>query len=249
MTRLAHPIQIALVLLVGCIVPLQASILIWDRTEARIEMKPEESEVRASFKVTNNGDETLRITDIKASCGCTGSVIDRRIIEPGKSTEIQATFNKGKRKGKNHTKLNVYIDSQPDAVATLHMIVDIPELVETQPRIVFWNDKTAKTPRSVRVDLDERYVDPERSPSTATSHSSLSSKKAIRLVELISYSSWSQSTTRRKNGTRSKLPLKDLTVFPMAKARSTSSCSDQSLELLTQVILIDPLPQRRAGHS
>ena len=160
MTRLAHPIQIALVLLVGCIVPLQASILIWDRTEARIEMKPEESEVRASFKVTNNGDETLRITDIKASCGCTGSVIDRRIIEPGKSTEIQATFNKGKRKGKNHTKLNVYIDSQPDAVATLHMIVDIPELVETQPRIVFWNDKTAKTPRSVRVDLDERYVDP-----------------------------------------------------------------------------------------
>ena len=139
----------------------QASVLTWDRTEARIEMKPGETDVRATFKVTNNGDKALRIADIRASCGCTGSVIDRRIIEPGQSTEIEATFNKGKRKGKNHTKLEVYLDSQPKAVATLHMIVDVPELVKAEPRIVYWNERTSKSPRTIRVQLDERYLDPE----------------------------------------------------------------------------------------
>lgn len=148
----------SLIALSGGLGSLHASVLVWDRTEARIEMTPEQTEVRASFKVTNNGDETLRIANIKASCGCTGSVINRRIIEPGESTEIEATFNKGKRKGKNHTKLSVYLDSQPDAVATLHMIVEIPELVKTQPRIVYWNDKTAQSARTIRIDLDDRYV-------------------------------------------------------------------------------------------
>ncbi|MGB0416773.1 MAG: DUF1573 domain-containing protein [Coraliomargarita sp.] len=141
---------------------LQASVLVWDRTEARIEMKPHEAEVRATFTVTNEGDETLRIADIKASCGCTGSVIDRRILKPGQATSIEAVFNKGKRKGKNHIKLEVFLDSQADSIATLHMIVDVPELVTTQPRIVFWNEKTAKSARSIRVNVDERYVDPEK---------------------------------------------------------------------------------------
>ncbi|HAV12969.1 MAG TPA: hypothetical protein DCX06_05675 [Opitutae bacterium] len=137
---------------------LEASTLTWDQTEARIELKPNEEEARATFTVTNNGDKAVRIARIKTSCGCTGSIVERKIIEPGQSTEIVGTFHKGKRQGLNHNKLQVFLDNQADAVATLHMIVQVPNLIELQPRIIYWNADSAKTERKVRVSLDPRYV-------------------------------------------------------------------------------------------
>lgn len=137
---------------------LNASILSWDRTEARVELKPNQEEARATFTVTNNSDKAVRIARIKTSCGCTGSILKRKIIEPGKSTEVIATFHKGKRQGLNHNKLEVFLDSQPNAVATLHMIVQVPALIELQPKIIYWNSTSSKTERNVRVSIDERYV-------------------------------------------------------------------------------------------
>jgi len=132
--------------------------LIWDTTEARIELKPDEEEARAVFKVTNDGDETVRIARVKTTCGCTGSILNKKIIAPGESAEIIGTFHKGKRQGLNHNKLEVFLDNQADSVATLHMIVQIPALIDLQPKIIYWNAGSAKTERSVRVKLDERYV-------------------------------------------------------------------------------------------
>ncbi len=136
----------------------QASKLQWDQTEARIELKPNEEAARAVFTVTNQSDETVRIARVKTSCGCTGSILERKIIQPGESTEIVATFHKGKRQGLNHNKLEVYLDDQPAPVATLHMIVQIPTLVKAQPQIVYWSPGTSKTERSVQLKLDKRYV-------------------------------------------------------------------------------------------
>lgn len=135
-----------------------ASNLSWDRTEVKIDMEPDQEQVRASFNVTNNGEERVRIARVNASCGCTGSIVDRKILEPGESTEIIATFNKGKRQGLNRISLDVFIDSQPEAVATLRMNVQIPRLVDAMPQIVYWNPSSTKTARQVSITLDERYV-------------------------------------------------------------------------------------------
>lgn len=136
----------------------QASTLIWDRTEARVAMKPEQAVAKAEYTLTNNSD-ALRISKVSSSCGCTGTVIGKRILNPGESTEITAKFSKGKRTGTNHNKLAVYIDEQSKPVATLHFIVDIPELIRTTPQIVYWNSKTSKTPRTIEVSLNDQYID------------------------------------------------------------------------------------------
>lgn len=158
MTIMRQPIPLLLLSLFICN-QLAASALSWDHTEVDLEMQPGQEEIRASFKVTNEGDERIRIARVKTSCGCTGSIIDRKILEPGDTTEIIATFNKGKRQGLNRKRLEVFIDGQPDAVATLHINVQIPELVAATPRIVYWNPSSARTERRVAVTLDERYVD------------------------------------------------------------------------------------------
>ena len=135
-----------------------ASRLEWNQTEARLELKPAQEEAQAEFVVTNKGDETVRIARVKTSCGCTSSILDQKIINPGESTTITATFNKGKRQGLNHNKLEVFLDDQADAVAILHMIVQVPKLVDAQPQIVYWNPSTSRTERHIRITLDKRYV-------------------------------------------------------------------------------------------
>jgi hypothetical protein len=136
----------------------EAARLDWNQTEARIELKPDETQARAEFVVTNKGDETVRIARVKTSCGCTSSILNQKIIKPGESTTISAIFNKGKRQGLNHNKLEVFLDDQADAVAILHMIVQVPKLVDAQPQIVYWNPSTSRTERHIRIKLDKRYV-------------------------------------------------------------------------------------------
>ena len=139
--------------------PVMGSDLVWESTESFIEMAPDEEEVRASFKVTNTGNEAVRISRIKTSCGCTGSVVDQERIAPGESSEIIGTFNKGNRQGTNRNRLQVFIDSQPDPVATLTMEVKIPSLIEVMPRVIYWNSRTSESPRRVALNIDPRYVD------------------------------------------------------------------------------------------
>lgn len=138
---------------------LSGAQLSWDRTEVALDMEPEQHSIRASFNVTNEGTEPVRITRIKTSCGCTGSVVDRKIIPPGESTEIIGTFNRGKRQGLNTNRLQVYIDGEIQPVSTLTMTVRIPKLIDAKPHIVYWTPSGSRAERQVQLKLDPRYVD------------------------------------------------------------------------------------------
>ena len=138
---------------------LNASTLVWDQTEVRIEMGPDEEEARASFKVTNKGEKVVRIGRVKSNCGCTDTILNKKILPPGESAEIVAIFSKGRRQGLNRNRLQVYIDSQTDAVVTLKMNVRIPGLIEARPQIVYWKPESSKSHRHVSLIMDERYID------------------------------------------------------------------------------------------
>jgi hypothetical protein len=153
------PLKLTTLLFFASATLLNAASLIWDKTEAHVEMTPEQEEARATFNVTNEGEKAVRIARIKTSCGCTGSIIDKKIIEPGESTQIIATFHKGRRKGLNRNKLQVFLDSQADPIVTLAMNVKVPTLIEAMPQIVYWNAGSSKTERRVRIKLDKQYVD------------------------------------------------------------------------------------------
>ena len=142
-----------------CASLVDASTLVWDQTEVRIEMGPDQEEARASFSVTNEGEKVVRIARVTSNCGCTGAILNKKIIPPGESTEIVATFSKGKRQGLNRNRLQVYLDSQADAVVTLKMNVQISTLIEALPQIVYWSPESSKTSRYVRLKVDERYID------------------------------------------------------------------------------------------
>ena len=147
------------VLFAACASFLDASTLVWNKTEVRIEMGPDEEETRASFKVTNEGEKVVRIARVKSNCGCTNTILNKKILPPGESAEIVAIFSKGKRQGLNRNRLKVYLDSQTDALVTLKMNVQIPALIEAQPQIVYWKPESPESSLPVRLVMDKRYID------------------------------------------------------------------------------------------
>jgi uncharacterized cupredoxin-like copper-binding protein len=56
-------------------------------------------EVSHSFVISNSGGDILRITDVRASCGCTAAQPDKKELKPGESTNIKVTFNSKGRVG------------------------------------------------------------------------------------------------------------------------------------------------------
>jgi hypothetical protein len=55
--------------------------------------------------------------------------------------------------------LEVFLDNQADAVATLIMSVKIPALIDATPKFVYWSKGNSRSERQVRIRMDERYID------------------------------------------------------------------------------------------
>jgi len=49
--------------------------------------------VTHSFVISNTGGDLLKISSVKASCGCTAANPDKNELKPGESTNIVVTFN------------------------------------------------------------------------------------------------------------------------------------------------------------
>jgi hypothetical protein len=75
--------------------------------------------VNHSFVITNTGGDILQILDLKASCGCTVAIPDKKELKPGESTQIKVTFNSGGRKGPQTKTVNVKTNDPETPVLTL----------------------------------------------------------------------------------------------------------------------------------
>jgi Protein of unknown function (DUF1573) len=55
--------------------------------------------VKHNYVITNTGDDTLKISNVRASCGCTAALPDKNELLPGESTNIKVEFNSLGRSG------------------------------------------------------------------------------------------------------------------------------------------------------
>ena len=70
-----------------------AASISFDKEEYNFGTVTEGEVVKTSFTVTNTGKGDLVITNAQASCGCTVPVWPKEAIAPGKTGEIQVSFN------------------------------------------------------------------------------------------------------------------------------------------------------------
>jgi hypothetical protein len=108
---------IALTLFIYVSVSAQPGIKFKD-TRHEFGSVPEGSYPTWVFKFVNTGNQELKLTDVKASCGCTSPQWSRDPIKPGDSGEVKVVFNSAGYAGRQFAKsvtitTNITENNQP----------------------------------------------------------------------------------------------------------------------------------------
>lgn len=75
--------------------------------------------VQYDYVITNTGGDILNITNVRASCGCTAALPDKRELAPGESTKIKVEFNSTGRIGKQIKTVTVHSNDTDKPEVTL----------------------------------------------------------------------------------------------------------------------------------
>lgn len=98
----------------------------WDKTVHDFgKFKESDGKVVATFEFVNTGNETLYITNVKASCGCTSPEWSKEPVQPGSKGYVKAAYNPAKRPGKFNKSITVTTNEfQPTSVLRIMGEVD-----------------------------------------------------------------------------------------------------------------------------
>jgi len=85
--------------------------------------------VSHTFVISNSGGDLLKITDVRASCGCTAANPTKRELKPGESSNLEVTFNSKGRKGPQTKTVNVVTNDpdKKDITLTIKCNIIVPE--------------------------------------------------------------------------------------------------------------------------
>ncbi len=100
--------------------------------------KPGGKEAIAKFHFLNAGQSTIKVIDLRTSCGCTTAALAKDQYAPGEVEDIEARFEFGTHTGRQEKVIAVTTSESLDHPTFLRLILDIPRAVVLQPEFVFW---------------------------------------------------------------------------------------------------------------
>lgn len=130
-------LKLFLVVLFSLAASCASAQLKWDVLEVSQTVTATVVEALASFPFKNSGDDSVTITEISSSCGCTTAELEKKTYAPGESGEIVAKFKIGSRYGLQTKTIQIKTDVE-EAPTVLTMKTSIPKLVDLQPAYVAW---------------------------------------------------------------------------------------------------------------
>lgn len=130
--------------------------LTWDTKAADLHPTLADKEAIAHYKYKNTGDKPVKISSVRASCGCTTAALAKDVVGPGESGEITATFTIGNRMGVQKKTITVVTDDQPDPTL-LTLTATIPQLLEVQPTFLFWSATDKLEPKTIAVKVGKDF--------------------------------------------------------------------------------------------
>lgn len=98
---------------------MKAPKLVFEKTTHDFGKLKQGDIVTTDFKFTNTGKQELVIRKSKASCGCTASEPDKKVLKPGESSNIAVTFNSTGRKGIEKKTITVISNDPANPVQVL----------------------------------------------------------------------------------------------------------------------------------
>lgn len=107
--------------------------------------------VSAKYRVTNTGNAVLSISQVRPSCGCTATVLGKWSINPGESTELEATFDPRGYRGQVRKSIEVLCNDPKTPAVTLTFETEVvQEVMPSQDAVYFNTARTASGHATVR---------------------------------------------------------------------------------------------------
>ena len=127
----------------------QAS-LVWEKTTLELNPAVGAPNAVGVFKYENKGDTPVHFKGApRTSCGCTVAALQKNEVAPGEKGEITATFNIGDRVGQQSKTITVETDDPQNPVTVLTLKANISQLLELEPKLVFWNAGEEAKPKTI----------------------------------------------------------------------------------------------------
>jgi hypothetical protein len=128
------------------------------------------AKVTHRFKASNAGTAPLTIVNLNPSCGCTSTLLGKKVLAPGESTELEVSFNSIGQSGTVHKSVQVVSDDPANPNLNLTFVAEIlpgviantkwvlfPDLVRTDHRkaVVKFRSSTGQPIHATDVTLSE----------------------------------------------------------------------------------------------
>jgi hypothetical protein len=123
----------------------------WEQTQLELHPAVGDKQAVGHFKYQNTGNTPIHFKSIHPSCGCTTAQSQKDQVAPGDSGEITATFNIGDRTGTQVKTVTVETDDPAHASTMLVLKAVIPQILEVQPVLVYWQGGEAPKAKTVSV--------------------------------------------------------------------------------------------------
>ena len=109
--------------------------------------------VEHTFVIRNDGDVSLEILGVRATCGCTATDVSTRFIAPGETAEIKAKLNLQGRQGRQRKAIMVQSNDPQNPTLTLYFDGTALMAVQANPRQIFFGRITPEAVVTGVVDL------------------------------------------------------------------------------------------------
>jgi hypothetical protein len=140
--------------------------------------------VQHDFVIKNTGDSVLQIKEVSVSCGCTAAKPSSSTILPGKSAEIQVTFDSTSFSGKVEKTVTVISNAGKNPSYTFNIEGNILEQLQVSPHQVSLGQLNQGATKQAVVSVTNRSGSSVKLVSATFSSSSLDAKTAIKKAEL-----------------------------------------------------------------
>ena len=140
--------------------------------------------VQHNFSIKNSGDAPLLIKQLNAACGCTAAKPSSSTILPGRSAEIQVTFDSGNFSGKVQKSVTMTTNAGKAPSYTFHMEGVVEELLQVTPRQLSLGPLASGVAKQVTITVTNKGNSSVKLLSVNTNSTSLQIKSNIKDADL-----------------------------------------------------------------
>ncbi len=114
----------------------------------QVEAKAGDETVSAHFTIRNDGETQVKVTKLDTTCACLKVEVADTVLDPGESTTLDAVFEIEKLMGEAEKMIMVETDQPGVRAALLPVKVNVPPILEIEPKNVKWKVGEKPEPRT-----------------------------------------------------------------------------------------------------